>query len=226
MHASRPDAVCRAAAEARTRVSAAGRGRSPGGARPRGRRGIRGPGAPDRGHHVGRHRGPTPVGGEQVREQLVGEHRPPVLGQERVYRALPEQVPAQRRRVQQRPVRARGTLHPAIGSRPRPNRESAALPLIAQQSPSAYERRRSATALLTAQIAPKMNAPSMHCHRGMPPRRKYVITPKTADPNRNCQRSSAAVAGRGSPRGGRPNKNRKTSPIEVRREDLFPSSTN
>jgi len=47
-----------------------------------------------------------------------------VLGQEGVHRALPEQVVAQGGGVQQRPVRAGGTLHAPFGSRAERNRES------------------------------------------------------------------------------------------------------
>jgi hypothetical protein len=61
----------------------------------------------DRGDDVGGHRGPTAICREQVGEQLVGEQRCSVFGQERVHRALAEQVPAQRRSVQQGAIQGR-----------------------------------------------------------------------------------------------------------------------
>jgi hypothetical protein len=56
---------------------------------------------------VGGNRRAATVGREQVGEELVGEQRRPVLGQEGVDRALPEQVPAQRRRIQQCAIQRR-----------------------------------------------------------------------------------------------------------------------
>ena len=82
----------------------------------------------DRGDDIGGHRGATTVGREQVGEQLVGEQRCSVLGQKGVYRALPEQVPAECRRIQQCAIRGRRTLHPSIGSRAGWDRESSGYP--------------------------------------------------------------------------------------------------
>jgi hypothetical protein len=54
-----------------------------------------------RGHHVGRHRRAAPAGGEQVSKQLVGKQPGAVVGQEGVHRAVRDQMPAQRRSIQQ-----------------------------------------------------------------------------------------------------------------------------
>ena len=51
------------------------------------------------------HRRPTPPRREQIREQLVGEQLLAMLSQERVHRVVRHQMAAQRRRVQQLPVR-------------------------------------------------------------------------------------------------------------------------
>jgi hypothetical protein len=79
----------------------------------------------DGGYVIGGHRGSATTAREQILEQLVGEHLLPLLGQEGVNRAFAEQVPAQGGGVQQRSVRAGGTLACPIGSHPRRNRESA-----------------------------------------------------------------------------------------------------
>jgi ATP-dependent protease HslVU (ClpYQ) ATPase subunit len=55
----------------------------------------------DRGHLIGRDRRPTPTRREQVGEQLVREQILAMVGQKGIYRALGDQVAAQRRRVQQ-----------------------------------------------------------------------------------------------------------------------------
>jgi hypothetical protein len=79
-------------------------------------------------HHIGWHRWTASARREQVGEHLVGEQAATVLGQERVHRSLGHQVTAQRRRVQQLPVRVRGPLHPAMLHDPRRGRESPATP--------------------------------------------------------------------------------------------------
>ena len=71
---------------------------------------------------------------EQIGEQLVREQPLAVLGQERVHRPGRHQMPDQRRRVQQLPVRIRRALHTTILFHPRP--KTRAPNRIAQQSPS------------------------------------------------------------------------------------------
>jgi hypothetical protein len=78
----------------------------------------------DRCDHIGRHRRAPAARAEQVSEHLVREQRAPVLGQQRVHGALPEQMAAQRRRVEQLTIRARRTLHPAMLFDPPTDRES------------------------------------------------------------------------------------------------------
>jgi len=66
----------------------------------------------DRGDDIGGHRGSAPARGKQVGEQLVGEQRPALLGQEGGHRAGRHQVPAQRSRVEELGVGIARALHP------------------------------------------------------------------------------------------------------------------
>jgi hypothetical protein len=83
------------------------------------------------GDDVGGDRGPTSARGEQVGEQLVGEQRPAVVGEEGVHGAVGDQVAAARLGVEKldaggvgHPLHARKSLQPNPPTR------------IAQQAPS------------------------------------------------------------------------------------------
>jgi hypothetical protein len=60
-----------------------------------------------RGYHLGRHRRATATRREQIREQLVGEQTVAVLGQERMHRPSRHEMPDQRLRIKEFPVRIR-----------------------------------------------------------------------------------------------------------------------
>ena len=67
-----------------------------------------------RGHHARRDRRPPPPRREQVREVLIGEQLAPVGRQEREHTPSRHQVPHQRLRVQQLPIRPLSALHAEI----------------------------------------------------------------------------------------------------------------
>jgi hypothetical protein len=77
----------------------------------------------DRGDHVGRHRGPAPIGGEQIGEHVIREQLLAVLGQEGVHRTLLDEMAAERGGIDELAVRPGRTLHPGILLDPGRNRE-------------------------------------------------------------------------------------------------------
>ncbi len=89
-------------------------------------------------HHRRRHvagdRGPTSVRGEQVGEQVIGKQLLADISQERFDASLRDKLPAQRRRVEELPVRVTSALHPPILEHPPSNREH--FERIVQQCPS------------------------------------------------------------------------------------------
>jgi hypothetical protein len=78
-----------------------------------------------RGHHIGRHAGPTPTAGKQVREQLVGEQLAAMRGQEPKHTARLEQMPRHRLRIKNFSLIIRATLHPKIIPNPTTNQPTA-----------------------------------------------------------------------------------------------------
>ena len=67
-----------------------------------------------RGHHARRDRRPAPPRREQVREILITEQLTAVRGQEREHAPRRDQMPDQRPRIQQLPIRPLFALHETI----------------------------------------------------------------------------------------------------------------
>lgn len=65
----------------------------------------------DRRDHVGEHRRPTALGGEQALEELVREQLEAMVGQEGLHAPFPHQLTTERCRVQQHTIRVGSTLH-------------------------------------------------------------------------------------------------------------------
>ena len=72
-------------------------------------------------HHLSGHRQPAPTRTEQIGEQLIGKHPPPVISQKPVHRTSRNQMPDHRLSVQQLPIQQRHALHAT--SLPDPNHQ-------------------------------------------------------------------------------------------------------
>ena len=68
----------------------------------------------DRGHRVGRDRGPTALGGEEVLEHRVGEEVVAMIGEERLDAPLGHESATERRRVEQFTIGFAESLHRSI----------------------------------------------------------------------------------------------------------------
>jgi len=75
------------------------------------------------GDHVGRNRRSPPTRGEQIGEQLIGEQRLPVIGEERLHAALWDELAAEGRRIKQLTVGIAVSLHPQSFDARVPDRE-------------------------------------------------------------------------------------------------------
>ena len=67
-----------------------------------------------RGHHIGRHAGPTPTRLEQIGEHLIRKQLAPMSGQEPKNAARLEKMPRYRLRIQQLTLIIRSPLHTEI----------------------------------------------------------------------------------------------------------------